>query len=119
MSWLRLCQYLLSKGKIMLSFYVLAAYRLQRLKYKYGISISPPTNIGKGFYIGHFGDIVINRNVVIGDNCSISQGVTLGANNRGAKKGVPTVGNNVYIGAGAKIIGNVTIGDYACIGASA
>lgn len=119
MFWLRLCQYLLSKGKYMLPLYILAAYRLQRLKYKYGISISPPTNIGKGFYIGHFGDIVINKNVNIGDNCSISHGVTLGANNRGKRKGVPSIGNNVYIGAGAKIIGNVSIGDFACIGANA
>lgn len=91
---------------------------LQRYKYKYGISISPKTKIGGGFYIGHYGGIVINSQAEIGENCNIMQGVTIGASNRGKYKGVPTIGNHVYIGAGAKIIGAVNIGNYAAIGAN-
>jgi serine O-acetyltransferase len=86
---------------------------------RYGIDISRDARIGSGFYIGHFGGIFINEDVVIGDNCNISQGVTLGRQNRGARLGCPVVGNNVYIGPGAKIIGNVHVGDHAAIGANA
>ncbi|WP_276311151.1 serine O-acetyltransferase [Paenibacillus nanensis] len=119
MFWLRLCSYLKQKGKLCRPLYFLALVILQRYKYKYGIGISPSTKIGKGFYIGHFGGIVVNSNATIGENCVIMQGVTIGASNRGATKGVPTIGNNVYIGAGAKIIGNVRVGNYAAIGANA
>ena len=86
--------------------------------YKLGISIPPDTQIGSGFYIGHFGGIVVNRRCVIGKNCNISQGVTLGQANRGKNKGYPTLGDNVYIGPGAKIVGAVKIGNNVAIGAN-
>ena len=86
---------------------------------RYGIDISRDTRIGSGFYIGHFGGIFVNAGVVIGDNCNISQGVTLGQLNRGPKAGCPVIGNNVYIAPGAKVLGRVYIGDYAAIGANA
>ena len=86
---------------------------------KYGIDISRDARIGSGFYIGHFGGIVVNEHVVIGDNCNISQGVTLGQANRGPSGGCPTIGNNVYIGPGAKVIGRINIGEGAAIGANA
>jgi len=95
------------------------ALLLHRNSIRYGISISPDTRIGKGFYIGHFGGIVVNTHVVIGDNCNISQGVTLGQSNRGAKAGCPVIGNNVYIGPGAKVIGRIHVGDDVAIGANA
>ena len=85
----------------------------------YGIQIPAGTKIGKGFYIGHFGCIVVNPDAVIGDNVNISQGVTIGQTNRGPRKGTPRIGNNVYIGPGAKIIGNIAIGNDAAIGANA
>ncbi|MGE5865508.1 MAG: serine O-acetyltransferase, partial [Rhizobacter sp.] len=72
-----------------------------------------------GFYIGHFGGIVVNGESVIGKNCNISQGVTLGQANRGRNKGCPIVGDNVYIGPGAKLVGAVRIGDNVAIGANA
>lgn len=97
----------------------LVAFLLHRNSIRYGISISPDTRIGKGFYIGHFGGIVVNTDVVIGDNCNISQGVTLGQMNRGDKAGCPVIGNNVYIGPGAKVIGRIHIGDDVAIGANA
>lgn len=92
--------------------------RLRHLEHKYGIQIPRQTKIGKGFYIGHYGTIVVNGAVVIGENVNISHGVTLGISNRGSNKGVPTIGNHVYIGPGAKIIGKVIVGDYAAIGAN-
>ena len=92
---------------------------LRHYSIKFGIDISRDTRIGSGFYIGHFGGIVVNEGVVIGNNCNLSQGVTLGQLNRGERAGCPTIGNNVYIGPGAKVIGRVQIGDDVAIGANA
>ena len=92
---------------------------LHRYSIRYGIDISRDARIGSGFYIGHFGGIFVNAGVVIGDNCNISQGVTLGQLNRGAKAGCPVIGNDVYIAPGAKILGRIVVGDRAAIGANA
>jgi len=75
--------------------------------------------VGSGLYIGHFGGIHINGFAVIGNNCNIQQDVTLGKVNRGARAGAPVIGNNVFIGAGAKILGRIHVGDGAAIGANA
>ncbi|WP_055435380.1 DapH/DapD/GlmU-related protein [Lacinutrix algicola] len=83
-----------------------------------GISIPYSVSIGKRFYIGHFGNIIINSNVKIGDDCNISQGVTIGVSGRGDKRGVPTIGNNVYIGVNAVIAGPIIIGDNCVIAAN-
>jgi serine O-acetyltransferase len=91
---------------------------LRRLKIKYGFDISYRTQIGKGFYIGHFGGVVIHGDTVIGDNCNISQGITFGVSNYGEKKGVPRIGNNVFVGPGACIFGSITIGNHVTIGAN-
>jgi len=98
---------------------ILMKYIMYRKMVQYGIQIFPGTDIGKGFYIGHWGDIVINPKTKIGENCNISQGVTIGIANGGQKSGVPTIGNNVYIAPGAKIIGKITIGNNVAIGANA
>lgn len=119
MFWLRTCQYLKSKNKVFFPLYAFSMVMLQRYKYKYGISISPNTTIGKGFYIGHYGGIVISSLAVIGENCNIMQGVTIGASSRGKNKGFPVIGDYVYMGAGSKIIGNVKVGSHAAIGANA
>jgi len=94
---------------------IFTKYLLKRKMIKFGIEIHPETKINNGFYIGHWGGIVINSKVMIGNNCNISQGVTIGS----TKKGVPIINNNVYIGPGAKIFGNVTIGSNVSIGANA
>lgn len=98
--------------------YPIAKLMHRRLTYKFGISIPHETAVGAGLYIGHFGGIVVNRRAIIGRNCNISQGVTLGQANRGRNKGCPIVGDNVYIGPGAKIVGAVTIGNNVAIGAN-
>jgi serine O-acetyltransferase len=86
---------------------------------KYGLDISYRTHIGKGFYIGHFGNVVIHGDAVIGENCNVSQGITIGVSNYGEKKGIPTIGNRVFIGPNAGVFGNVTIGNNVTIGANA
>lgn len=83
----------------------------KNMKVKYGFQFSPICKIGKGLYMAHYGNIVINSNVVIGENCNISQGVTLGNTKRGKNKGNPIVGNRVWIGTNAVIVGGINIGD--------
>ena len=115
--WLRTCQYARSTPLLKYTVYPPARLMLNRLTYKFGISISPDMQIGSGFYIGHFGGIVVNDRSVIGNNCNISHGVTLAQANRGKRKGFPTLADNIYIGPGATIIGAVRIGNNVAIGA--
>lgn len=82
-----------------------------------GISIPASARIGHSFYIGHFGGIIINASSIIGNNCNISQGVTIGISGQGEKRGTPVLGNEVYIGANAVIVGKITIGNNVLIGA--
>lgn len=83
---------------------------LRHYSYKFGYQIGADTTIGAGLYIGHFGSIVINRRTVIGRNCNIAHGVTIGQSNRGPRAGTPVIGDRVWIGTNAIIVGNVTIG---------
>ncbi len=83
-----------------------------------GISLPASARIGKGFYIGHFGGIILHSDVRIGENCSIGSGVVIGVRALG-KAGVPVIGNNVYIGVGAKVLGNIKVGNDVKIGANA
>lgn len=84
-----------------------------------GIEIHPKAIIGKNLFIDHGMGVVIGETAVIGDNCLIYQGVTLGSVNQEKGKRHPTLGNNVMIGAGAKVLGNITIGHNAKVGAMA
>ena len=70
-------------------------------------------------YIGHFGGIVIHGDAKIGENCNLSQGITIGVLVRGKKSGVPRIGNRCFLGPGATILGGITIGDDVLIGANA
>jgi serine O-acetyltransferase len=116
--WMRTCKYL--SGIRYLRFFLLPLAHSIYLHYtfKYGISIPFKTQIGSGFYIGHFGCIIVHKDVKIGKNCNISQGVTIGVTNRGIKMGCPMIGDNVYIAPGAKVIGNIKIGNNVAIGAN-
>lgn len=75
------------------------------------IEISRRANIGGGLYIGHAYCITINENARIGENCNIHKGVTIGQENRGKRAGCPTIGNEVWIGINATIVGNIKIGN--------
>jgi len=116
--WMRTCCYLRGSKWFKYSIYPIALLILNHYKYKFGISIPFSTEIGSGFYIGHFGNIFVYPECKIGKNCNISQGVTLGITHRGIYKGYPTIGDDVYIGPGAKIIGSVKVGNRAAIGAN-
>lgn len=88
-------------------------YRLMysRLIGKRGIEISRYTQIGKGLYLGHVYNITINPRAIIGNNCNLHKGVTIGQENRGPRKGAPTIGNEVWIGVNVTIVGNITVGN--------
>lgn len=83
-----------------------------------GISIPFTAHIGPGLYIGHFGCIIIGKDTVMGENCNISQGITIGQAGRGGRQLTPKLGNRIYIGPGAKIFGGIQIGDDVAIGAN-
>jgi len=97
----------------------LLVFALHHYAIRFGIDISRDVQVGSGFYVGHFGGIFVDGRVTIGDNCNLSHDVTLGSVNRGAMAGCPSIGNNVYIGPGAKIIGRIHIGDNVLVGANA
>lgn len=99
--------------------YFLARYFSERGKRKTGIEIHPGAVIGKNFFIDHGTGVVIGETAIIGDNVLIYHGVTLGGVGNVKGKRHPTIGNNVMIGAGAKVLGNITIGNNVNIGANA
>ncbi len=84
-----------------------------------GVEIHPGATIGKGFFIDHGMGVVIGETTEIGDNCSIYQGVTLGGTGKDVGKRHPTLGNNVMVGAGAKVLGPFRVGDNSKIAAGA
>ncbi len=104
----RLCEFFYEKVKIL---YPIVYFVYRQFKIRYGCDIPARVNIGKGLKIGHIGGIVINPYARIGDNVDILNGVLIGESYRGKKKGYPVIGNNVWIGANAVIVGNITIGD--------
>jgi serine O-acetyltransferase len=82
-----------------------------------GIEIHPGATIGEGFFVDHGMGVVIGETSVIGDNVTLYQGVTLGGTSQQRKKRHPTLGNNVVVGVGAQVIGDITIGDNVKVGA--
>lgn len=92
---------------------------LRHHQIKYGFQIYPETQIGEGLYLGHWGSLVINPKAKIGRNCNIAQGVTIAQANRGKNEGVPEIGNEVWIGPNAVIVGNIKIGDNVLIAPNA
>ena len=97
--------------------FFLARWVSQRGRHKTGIEIHPGARIGRCLFIDHGMGIVFGETTVIGDNCTIYHGVTLGGTGKDTGKRHPTLGNNVLIGAGTKVLGPVYIGDNARIGA--
>lgn len=104
--YFRKCQ--ATKNKVLKLYY---RYKFQKISVKHGIEIPWRTSILGGLYIGHSYGITINQDAKLGKNINIHKGVTIGQENRGKRKGSPTIGNNVWIGINATIVGNVTIGD--------
>jgi serine O-acetyltransferase len=84
-----------------------------------GIALQPQATIGEGLYIGHGGSVFVGGKVVMGDNCNLSHEVTIGVGGRGDRRGMPVIGDRVYIAPGAKLFGQITVGNDVAIGANA
>ena len=97
--------------------YFRARWISQRAARKTGIEIHPGARIGKGFFIDHGSGVIIGETTMIGDNVTLYQGVTLGGTGKEKGKRHPTIGDNVMISAGAKVLGSFTIGENSKIGA--
>ncbi|MBE6702769.1 MAG: serine O-acetyltransferase [Ruminococcaceae bacterium] len=110
----RLSHALYTKGRV-----IAARAVSQGAKVLTGIEIHPGAKIGRGLVIDHGSGVVIGETAEIGDNCTLYQGVTLGGTGKDVGKRHPTLGNNVMVGAGAKILGPMTIGNNAKIAAGA
>ncbi len=117
-------------------FHAIAAYRIAHVLWKWkipvipraisqfarfltGIEIHPGAQIGKGLFIDHGMGVVIGETTIIGDGVTLFQGVTLGGTGKEKGKRHPTLGNNIVVGTGAKVLGNIVIGDNSYIGANA
>ena len=97
--------------------YFIARWYSQRTARKTGIEIHPGAQIGKGFFIDHGSGVIIGETTIIGDNVTLYQGVTLGGTGKEHGKRHPTIGDNVMISAGAKVLGSFTVGENSKIGA--
>ena len=110
----RLNHYFYQKG-----FFVLARFLSQVVRFLTGIEIHPGAKIGEGLFIDHGMGVVIGETAEVGDNCTLFQGVTLGGTGKEKGKRHPTLENNVMVSTGARVLGNITIGDNCKIGAGA
>ncbi|MCQ2428786.1 MAG: serine acetyltransferase [Clostridia bacterium] len=104
--YLRKCQ--TAKNPLSRKLYFVLFFIVSR---KRGVEINPTGRIGEGLYLGHVYDITVNAQAVIGKNCNLHKGVTIGQENRGKREGAPTIGDRVWIGVNATVVGRITIGD--------
>ena len=112
--WHRAAHWLYKKGR-----FGLARFISQANRFMTGIEIHPGATIGRGLFIDHGMGVVIGETTIIGDNCTLYQGVTLGGTGKESGKRHPTLGNNVMVGSGAKILGPFKVGDNSKIAAGA
>lgn len=112
-----MCYYRLAHRLYLSHHYFWARWVSQKGARRTGIEIHPGAQIGKGFFIDHGNGVIIGETTVIGDNVTLYQGVTLGGTGKEQGKRHPTIGNNVMISTGAKVLGSFKIGDNSKIGA--
>lgn len=105
--WKRICE----RWKKITLIYVLCWLYYSHLQNKFGVDIPVQTKIGDGFLIEHCGGIVMNPKVSIGRNCNVYNGVTIGKEKRGLREGNPVIGDQVWIGANAVIVGKIKVGN--------
>lgn len=116
---LRLCRHLRAQVWSRWGVYHVCKFWLNRLTLKLGVYIDISTEIGPGLFLPHPCGIIINRRCRVGANCNLAQHVTLGLKSREPRAGCPSLGDRVYVGPGAVIIGAIEIGNDAAIGANA
>ncbi|MCI9868149.1 serine acetyltransferase [Rhizobium skierniewicense] len=117
--WMRLCGYLKINPVTRHWLYYFVKYMLLRCRYKFGIAIPEYTVIGPGLFINRFGGIYVHGDSVIGSNVNFTHGVVLGYMNRGERQGAPIVGDESFLGSGAKVIGHIRLGKRSAVGANA
>lgn len=117
--WMRLSAYLKHQHWLWRPGYYLCRWILHCYGLRYGISIPYNTKIGPGLYIGHYGGIVINDKVVVGRNCNINHGITIGEKYGRKNSGIPVIGDQVYLGPGCVVIGGISLGNNVAVGANA
>lgn len=98
---------------------ILARISSQFTRFMTGVEIHPGAQIGRRFFIDHAMGVIIGETTIIGDDCTLYQGVTLGGTGNETGKRHPTLGNNVIVGVGAAVLGNITVGDNSKIGGGA
>lgn len=116
---LRLTRFLRAHALTRWGAYHAGKYLLHRLTRRLNVCLDFTTEIGPGLYLPHPTGIVINRRCRIGANCNIAQHVTLGLKSREPRAGCPSIGDRVYVGPGAVIIGAITLGNDVAVGANA
>lgn len=84
---------------------------LQHMRERYGLEISRSSVIGPGLYLGHAYNITVNPAAIIGSNCNLHKGVTIGQENRGKREGAPVIGDCVWIGVNATLVGKISVGN--------
>lgn len=112
-SWNKKFIYFHRKSQTCSNKYLSMYYRLRWkwIKQKHQIEISYNTRIGAGLYFGHPYNIAVNQGATIGENVNLHKGVTIGRENRGKRKGTPTIGNKVWVGINATLVGSIHIGN--------
>ena len=116
--WMRTANYSKKNGILFMPLYLISRLMMNRYQYRYGICIPYNTRVAEGLYIGHYGGIFVNHEAKIGKNCNLNQDVAIGATYSGKSPGIPTIGDNAYLGPGAKIIGGITLGSNVAVGAN-
>lgn len=111
--------YRISHGLWRIHLMPLARLLSQVARFLTGVEIHPGATIGKGLFIDHGMGVVVGETTIIGENCSLFQGVTLGGTGKETGKRHPTLGDQVVVGAGAKVLGNIEIGSNSYVGANA
>ena len=117
--YLRKCTYLSKAPIYTRPLFYIANRKLERLKVRYGFDMEYSTQIGPGLHLSHWGGVVVNPDAVIGENCNLSQQITIGVDSKEGMDAVPVIGSRVYIAPGSRIFGRITVGDDSAIGANA
>lgn len=117
--WMRATNWAAHHRLARYTLYPFLKWRLLHSRYKYGIAIPETAKVGPGLFINRFGGIYVHHDVVIGCNVNITHGTVLGFMNRGKRMGAPHIGNRVFFGSGAKVLGAIRVGDEAAIGVNA
>lgn len=117
--YMRTCDFIKEKRKrliLLFPFFMINYLLFKHIQVKYGFFFSLGSHISKGFYINHYNMIGIHKDAVVGRNFTMFFGCILAYQGRGKRKGVPTVGDNVFLAAGAKVFGNVNVGSNVLVG---